>query len=524
MTEWFITPVIRKVELRNVGPIHNISMSFSPGLNIIFGGIATGKTTLIESLYYAVSQKGRKPEVKFGETKGHIRVKTTLSEITLRLADNDVTRIETELSEQERRRGFSRDFNAILIDTPELSLGSAAVSLLNVLSSYVQVIVTTSDLRFLDIPAATTYILEREEDGIVCLPYSFMNEAQREVLSLKRIDVETNKERLKRFFSRLESASISENFVFVERNERKLKFGFEEVSLAEYFYIPESFVKHAEKIRNLSDYYFLCAYRFIKPGKYALWLGRYLCRLEVKEDGWYLEGIKIPGEAPWRLMTLIHNFFNRSEDVREYLSILRFFSNAEEVAAKVAEVFNNGIILPTTKGERRYALRLKVFERGSEIHIAPDFSPEDSVPIKGDPTFVLKVWRESLIHINEAAERLKMRIGSEVVERWMESALKKQEEAERRSRKLLMELVDKHSDKVLEVRAGSEEGELMGYLVKGERKYFVTLSGEVFAYPEMRHICLVEEDRSLPACDRIIARILTLLNDTKLKSCVSTLE
>ena len=95
-------------------------------------------------------------------------------------------------------------------------------------------------------------------------------------------------------------------------------------------------------------------------------------------------------------------------------------------------------------------------------------------------------------------------------------------EAKSRAVKLLDEVLKKNRNRVFEdVHLGDE-----GYVVKGEmRNYFVTKEeGCVRTWPEGTYICIAEEDEHVLPEDKVVSRILLLLNDSKLRAHVNTLN
>ena len=55
--------IIKRVAIKNFGKIHNKSMEFSPGINVLYGENESGKTTthvFVKSMLYGIQrQRGR---------------------------------------------------------------------------------------------------------------------------------------------------------------------------------------------------------------------------------------------------------------------------------------------------------------------------------------------------------------------------------------------------------------------------------------------------------------------------------
>lgn len=70
--------IIKSIELKNFRNYEDLSLSFDPGTNIIFGNNAQGKTNILEAAYMSgttKSHKGSKDRemIRFGEQEAHIR-------------------------------------------------------------------------------------------------------------------------------------------------------------------------------------------------------------------------------------------------------------------------------------------------------------------------------------------------------------------------------------------------------------------------------------------------------------------
>jgi hypothetical protein len=121
----------------------------------------------------------------------------------------------------------------------------------------------------------------------------------------------------------------------------------------------------------------------------------------------------------------------------------------------------------------------------------------------------------------EMMKILEIFFGSAEAMKIMRIAKKNVEDAEKKGAKLLAETLEKHRKSVLKSSLRGKDG----FIVKGKiRNYFITKDADVFTYPGYVHICIVEDDNSYAVrADKIVSRMLLLLNDDKLREDVSTL-
>jgi hypothetical protein len=121
-------------------------------------------------------------------------------------------------------------------------------------------------------------------------------------------------------------------------------------------------------------------------------------------------------------------------------------------------------------------------------------------------------------------KKLRKIFGEEEAFKLMDLAKKNAEIAKKKAQKLLEDLKSKYRNRII-------EGELMGekgFIVKGNiRNYFVDECFlNVSTYPRGSDICIVEKESSehyFPA-DKLVSRILLLLNDKDLRGHVRTLD
>jgi len=56
---WPFIPKVKRIKLRNVGPIKKLDAEFSPGLNVIYGRGGSGKSIILECLQGMIRTEGR---------------------------------------------------------------------------------------------------------------------------------------------------------------------------------------------------------------------------------------------------------------------------------------------------------------------------------------------------------------------------------------------------------------------------------------------------------------------------------
>jgi hypothetical protein len=101
--------------------------------------------------------------------------------------------------------------------------------------------------------------------------------------------------------------------------------------------------------------------------------------------------------------------------------------------------------------------------------------------------------------------------------------------AERKAKELLEKVLENSKDRVVLKTWTAPDFERRGYIVKGQcREYFIeeNIHLDIYTYPEGKHICMVETKKGsfLPHSDRLVSRILALLNDKKLADKIPTLK
>ena len=71
--------IIESLELKNYRNYRELSLSFDPGTNLLYGDNAQGKTNILEALYYCASAKSHrgskdKEIIRFGEEEAHVKL------------------------------------------------------------------------------------------------------------------------------------------------------------------------------------------------------------------------------------------------------------------------------------------------------------------------------------------------------------------------------------------------------------------------------------------------------------------
>ncbi|MCR4595194.1 MAG: DNA replication/repair protein RecF [Lachnospiraceae bacterium] len=113
--------IIKTLELKDYRNYESLEINFGPGINILYGDNAQGKTNILESIYLAATTKSHRGTrdsdiIRFGEDEGHIRIM---------LFKNDVdTKLDIHLR-KSRTKG-------IAIDGKKIKKASELLGLLNV--------------------------------------------------------------------------------------------------------------------------------------------------------------------------------------------------------------------------------------------------------------------------------------------------------------------------------------------------------------------------------------------------------
>ncbi|MBR6390987.1 MAG: DNA replication/repair protein RecF [Lachnospiraceae bacterium] len=113
--------IIKTLELKDYRNYESLEINFGPGINILYGDNAQGKTNILESIYLAATTKSHRGTrdsdiIRFGEDEGHIRIM---------LLKNDVdTKLDIHLR-KSRTKG-------IAIDGKKIKKASELLGLLNV--------------------------------------------------------------------------------------------------------------------------------------------------------------------------------------------------------------------------------------------------------------------------------------------------------------------------------------------------------------------------------------------------------
>lgn len=113
--------IIKTLELKDYRNYETLEIGFGPGINILYGDNAQGKTNILEAIYLAATTKSHRGTrdsdiIRFGEDEGHIRIM---------LFKNDVdTKLDIHLR-KSRTKG-------IAIDGKKIKKASELLGLLNV--------------------------------------------------------------------------------------------------------------------------------------------------------------------------------------------------------------------------------------------------------------------------------------------------------------------------------------------------------------------------------------------------------
>ncbi len=275
----------------------------------------------------------------------------------------------------------------------------------------------------------------------------------------------------------------------------------------------------------LSAFYNGLSYRL--EGEHVVWLGRFSIRFKAVKNGShlyrYMEGKKFSRHDVRSLAADA----SRYSDRESFLKNLQKFkerkkAKAGELAIPVED--SNGMLL-----QLRFEIKRVEGKRGLVSPLTGELFhlPRDSwhklkrLSMSSSRAGLFQVFRLLSEHIPE--ERL-----LQIIYRAREDA----KLAEERSKKLLDETLRKYPDRIREGTFDEgDRGHVMhmrnGYIVKGEkRNYFIGEKGAmIYTYPEGCYVCIVDEEegRMLPSHDRLVSRMLLLMNDSRLESDVPTL-
>lgn len=99
-------------------------------------------------------------------------------------------------------------------------------------------------------------------------------------------------------------------------------------------------------------------------------------------------------------------------------------------------------------------------------------------------------------------------------------------EAEKRAEELLRKVLVSSRDKISKKTWARPYRKMEGYIVKGQRgKYFIEENSlNVYTCPEGKRICIEDVVKNAPHLDKLVARILVLLNDKKFADKIFTLN
>jgi len=113
--------IIKTLELKDYRNYETLEISFGPGINILYGDNAQGKTNILEAIYLAATTKSHRGTrdtdiIRFGSEEGHIRIM---------LFKNDVdTKLDIHLRKSKTK--------GIAIDGKKIKKASELLGLLNV--------------------------------------------------------------------------------------------------------------------------------------------------------------------------------------------------------------------------------------------------------------------------------------------------------------------------------------------------------------------------------------------------------
>ncbi|MCD6590391.1 MAG: hypothetical protein J7K72_00270 [Candidatus Aenigmarchaeota archaeon] len=343
--------------------------------------------------------------------------------------------------------------------------------------------------------------------------------------------VEENKEFMKELSKRLEYTRITEKGFMIKGRLLGV------VGRKVWEYVDFSSFLHETDMRPIEETEWIVN-RFIEDvlnnltGEQKLRMGRITVRFKIGKNILVeerkvfrenLEYLVIRGlEAKKK-----EEFIKLRDELQKIPFILRkFLKNGFVITVK----FNQDYTSPTS-----FIIRLGVeYKRGKVYFVSPISGKRVMLNTKALPWRVrsygsLGILLENLEMLMEQKDLLSVfyvlarLFGKEEVFKIMDLGRKSAKEAEKQATKLLDEILEKYRGRIIETVHDGDKG----YVVKGRiRNYFVDKrTGEVRTWPDGSDICVTEDGGKYVTCtDRVISRILLLLNDDKLRTKVTTLN
>lgn len=354
----------------------------------------------------------------------------------------------------------------------------------------------------------------------------------------KNLDVNKNAKYMNKFLSiaKKYGIGVKNNYLIIDGK----KIGLKNKNLINYIDFKELYFKCKNGIEDSNEFkkiiledFALMLYRLRKGN---IKLGNFEIPYEKRIDGIFLNGKKtLPENFKHLIKTSIY--------IKEKSEFESLQNELERLPITARKYIENGIRFSTYASYFNYG-KMPRFEvtmsieykdgyfyaispvSGKRAKIKNDlvkiFSPKNK-KIENPYEILFLLERKSMYLTPIKLLRIfKKLFGGEEAIKIMGLARKNAEEIVKKASKLLNETIEKYKDRVV---FGKLKG-MEGFIVKGEiRNYFIErFSANVSTYPEDKHICIVESKNASCVEDMIISRILLLLNDSKLRTKVSTLD
>ena len=350
-----------------------------------------------------------------------------------------------------------------------------------------------------------------------------------------------NRKNMESIVKRLESMEPSMKIGrhFIRRGS--LRYGVEGVELASYFSF-ERMLRHDFRFAGMKAVLESLGEGACElKGEQKLWLGAF-CVTIRKSDAvlWGSGGLKVNGILVDGICldrnSVVHAV-RESQGFRDGRRFQTLLKGLKDVPAGAEQLMKDGVVLLICKDELNpigepasgmsFLLSLRLVHDKSGWHY---LSPSDGRRSRIFRTFWEAAWAKDIVQLGlgsidpvEMHRTLAFLFSDSHAYQLMVLARSNAQEARGKAMLLLKETVARYKDRVIR----SKFCESDGYIVKGAiRNYFISMDSEsVVTYPGNQDICIVDTDsRPNHRSDKIVSRILLLLNDGRLKSQVNTLE
>lgn len=318
------------------------------------------------------------------------------------------------------------------------------------------------------------------------------------------------------------TVGIGENFLHMDG----MKFGLEEKKLWEYLGLHVFSSDQRSRKAELKD----CFFRGVLglEGEHETWIGNFSIMLKVVSDNGkterFINGVKLSNFNFWEAISEAPRF-------KTYGEFAEFLGKGFTQESWDRKMESEGLCIRIEEdggdwNDSGFCLRLRMKRTGKGWGIISPVSGRIFPMSKG---FVEKLVLRSEIPDNafDLFMRLRKFLPENELFTIFEHSREEARRAEERAKQLLAETLENHKEKVKGLEWNNRNRLRHGYVVKGtKRNYFIDKSKlGIYTYPEGRYVCVVDKhDRFTPKTDRLVSRILMLMNDENLKGRIRTLE